>query len=357
MSSALRHARPLARILMAVFASILVVTVQLALTARVAAAQAPLSAQNEGAAWSVSTVDGEQGNGRPNFSYGTSAGRSIDDAMQVTNTGSQDLHLKIYAADAFTTAEGGIDILASGEESTDAGAWVTPKTKEIDLKPGESTEVEFTVAVPNNATPGDHSAAIVASLLPSGEGQVQVERRLGLRISVRVIGELKAAVEISDVDSEYIASPNPFAPAKIRTTYTVANTGNTRIRLDDAISVHGLFAFGAPRGATAVEDLLPGSSVRLTREVPTLAIGGASVEVSATALPYDGSLAVPEPFTAESQVAGAPWSLLALIVVVLAAAATVVFVLIRRRREQLYLAYRARERELQSESQKEGALE
>jgi flagellar biosynthesis/type III secretory pathway M-ring protein FliF/YscJ len=95
--------------------------------------------------------------------------------------------------------------------------------------------------------------------------------------------------------------------------------------------------------------------VQVTREVPTLAIGGANVEVSATALPFDGSVVVPEPFTAQSQVAGAPWSFLVLVIVVLAAAAIATVLIIRRRRENLYFAYLARERETQ-QAEKEGAL-
>jgi hypothetical protein len=351
MSHVTRRAHPLSRLLLAVTA------VTAALVTPLVTAQAASAAPADGAAWSVATVDGEQGNARPNFSYGTAAGGSLEDALRVTNTGSEDLHPRIYAADAFTTAEGGIDILEANEASTDAGLWITPETEYIDLAPGETTDVGFTVQVPANATPGDHSAAIVASLLPDGDGQVQVERRLGLRVSIRVPGELAAAVSFSDVQTEYVTSLNPFAPATIRTTYTVENSGNTRIRVDEAISVSGLLALGTPATSTAVDDLLPGSSIRVTREVPTLAIGGATVEVSATALPFDGSVAVPEPFTTESHVAGAPWSLLVLIVIVLAAAAVAAILLIRRRRENLYFAYLARERELATETeQKEGML-
>lgn len=295
--------------------------------------------------WSVATVDGDQGTGRANYSYALGANGELTDAIRVKNTGTQPLQLQVYAADAFTTAEGSIDILTQGATSEDAGSWITPETREIQLQPGEAKDVKFTVRVPATAAPGDHSAAIVASLAPADDAQVRVERRLGLRVSIRVPGITTANLAVKDVHADYLSHLNPLTPASVRVSYTVTNTGNARVRVDDAVATQGLFAFGSPNGGTAIEDLLPGSSVQVVREVPTLATGSTNVAVRVAAVPLDGQIPVPTPVEAKDAVVGAPWSLGIALLLLIAGGTVTALVLVRRRRNYLYLMHLRNERD------------
>lgn len=304
----------------------------------------PAWAAQQGEAWSVSTVDGELGEGRPNFEYALGPGETVTDAMLVKNTGTEPLRLRIYAADAFTTSSGAIDILKAGEPSLDAGLWTEPATEFIEIAPGESEEVPFTIAVPDGALPGDHSAAIVASLLEEQDGsQVQVERRLGLRISIRVPGEMTADVALEAVDAAYAATWNPFDPGRVQVTYQLTNNGNTRVNVLDDLRVSGLLGMfpGAVIG-TDVTDLLPGSSVQVVREVPTAAIGPVSGELTIVNTPLDDAVPAPEQLQSEVSVFALPWALIALILLVLAAVAVVVVIWIRRRRMAQWIAYSRR---------------
>ena len=81
----------------------------------------------------------------------------------------------------------------------------TPNRRHRRVQPGESVEVPFTVTVPDNATPGDYVGGIVTSLTQSGDAEgINVDRRLGIRIRLRVGGELKPSLAVEDL---HVATP------------------------------------------------------------------------------------------------------------------------------------------------------
>lgn len=291
-------------------------------------------------AWTVETVDGEHGSGRANFQYDVDPGNTLSDRMLVTNTGDSDLPLTMYAADAFTTDTGAVDILQLGEASVDAGTWIRVETASVTLAPGASTEVAFTITVPDNATPGDHSAALVASLLPGeGSGQVDVERRLGLRIDLRVSGEIGPAAEIRSLTTDISSSWLPFGSGTMHLTYELVNTGNVRLSSLEDLQFSG-FAGTAPVVLMGMEvpELLPGSSVLVTREVAMSAVGPIDGSLTVYLQPVGAFAEVPVAVTAPLSAFVMPWGALIVFLVILAVIAVGVFLWWRRRRLDLLLA-------------------
>ncbi|PPF37442.1 hypothetical protein [Pseudoclavibacter sp. AY1H1] len=321
-------------------ASVVLATSLLALLSFVAptAAQADTT---QPPAWSIDTVDGDRGSGRPNFTYDVNPGDVIADSMTVTNTGPGALELTIYAADAFTTATGAVDILENGEPSVDAGTWVAPGTGSVSLEPGASIDVPFTLTVPADATPGDHSAAIVASLLPADStDQVKVERRLGLRIDMRVSGELAPTAEIRSLATDWgAAGVNPFGGGTTTVSYELVNTGNVRLSSLEDLRLSGIGgAAGVAMTGGEIPELLPGSAVTITREITTGAIGPLTGALTVYLQPVGAFTDVPVAVTADLSAFALPWSLVILGVLLLVAAAGIVFWFWRRRRLDLLVA-------------------
>ncbi|MBF4551888.1 hypothetical protein [Pseudoclavibacter sp. VKM Ac-2888] len=321
-------------------ASVVLATSLLALLSFVAptAAQADTT---QPPAWSIDTVDGDRGSGRPNFTYDVNPGDVIADSMTVTNTGTGALELTIYAADAFTTATGAVDILENGEPSVDAGTWVAPGTGSVSLEPGASIDVPFTLTVPADATPGDHSAAIVASLLPGDStDQVKVERRLGLRIDMRVSGELAPTAEIRSLATDWgAAGVNPFGGGTTTVSYELVNTGNVRLSSLEDVRLSGIGgAAGVAMTGGEIPELLPGSAVTITREITTGAIGPLTGALTVYLQPVGAFTDVPVAVTADLSAFALPWSLVILVVLLLVAAAGIVFWFWRRRRLDLLMA-------------------
>lgn len=65
------------------------------------------------------------------------------------------------------------NVLPSNATSVAASSWISVVEK-FTVAPGSAAVVPFAVAVPSNATPGDHAAGIAASVLSKG-GQDSVQ--------------------------------------------------------------------------------------------------------------------------------------------------------------------------------------
>lgn len=312
-------------------------------TAAPAAASAPppvsgfaqTAADPQGAAWALETVDNAHGVGRGNYAYDVEPGDVIEDSLLVTNTGGVALDLGVYAADAYTTPEGVLDLRLADEPKVDSGAWIALGTSSAVLQPGQSAEVPFVISVPVDARPGDHPGGIVTSSVSSTAGEtLAVDRRLGIRVHLRVAGELHPSIDVTDVASDFQPSWNPFDGGTFSVSYTLVNTGDTRVTANDAVAVTGPLGLGgAALTPQATAEVLPGSSIVVTREVASVApLGwlGGSLTVAPAAVGVGAE--VLDAVTVDVSSGAISWSLLALLVLVIAAALAVVLVVVRRRR-------------------------
>jgi hypothetical protein len=215
--------------------------------------------------WSVSTAANSFGSDRQNYSYTVDPGGEIADALVVANTSKTPLTLGVYAADGFTTSDGRVDLLTDDAKSTGVGAWVHTPNAQVTIQPGKSLQVPFALAVPAGATPGDHLGGIVTSLKQSGD----VDRRLAIRIRVRVSGALEPSLSVDEVKIHYSGTAIPFVKGAATVTYTIHNTGNAIIAARPSTALTGLFGAGRTE-STHIDDtpqLLPGETWKVSAKV------------------------------------------------------------------------------------------
>lgn len=212
------------------------------------------TAAADDAPWTVHAADGEFGADRDNYSYALDPGGRLDDGLVVVNNGATPLDLAVYAADAFTTTTGGLDLRTRDRKPTGVGAWVHPGKSHVTVQPGQSTEVPFTVSVPADATPGDHLGGIVTALT-----QDNVERRVGLRLQLRVGGDLKPNLSVEDLDVRYSGGDATL-------TYAIHNTGNAVLAARQVASVSGPFGTWLTNAGRIADSppLLPGEKWRVS---------------------------------------------------------------------------------------------
>ncbi|MQA34463.1 DUF916 domain-containing protein [Modestobacter roseus] len=252
--------------------------------------------------WSVAPRATDDG-ARPNYGFVLDPGAVVDDAVVVTNLGATPLALGLYAADGFTTDAGELDVLPTGTASTDLGTWVQLATSAVELAPGERVEVPFTLTVPADAAAGDHSGAIVTSLVSdAGATGVSVDRRLGVRVHALVSGELTAGMAVSDLTVDFRPSLVPFAPGSAVVGFTLTNTGNTRVAADQVVRLTGPFGLGSHTTAPArTPELLAGASVPVELTVPDVpALGALTAEVALVPAAVGASDVPADPVTAAS---------------------------------------------------------
>lgn len=285
--------------------------------------------------WGVRTATNAQGSARDNFAYVVGPGGTVDDAIVVTNHDDQPLDLDLYAADGFTTQSGQLDVLTRGEESSEVGVWTAVGQEHVQIAAGESAEIPFAITVPENATPGDYAGGIITSLAqPAQENGITVDRRLGIRVQLRVDGALQPGLVVEGLTVGYASSLNPFAGGTATVDYTVRNTGNVRLSGQQSVALYGPFGLFRSdiEGVDDVPEILPGESwtVSATAEnvfpLAWLATDATIDPAFPAGLESGPDLAM---FVTSSGTVAIPWSLLVFIVLV--GAALVVLIVLRRR--------------------------
>lgn len=222
--------------------------------------------------WSVQPATAKGLDTRPNITRTVSRGQRVVDFVAVSNYSTKPLTLNLYATDAFNTDKGEFSLLPSATKPTDVGTWIKLKKKKLTVPARSKTNVPFSIAVPADAMPGDHTGGIVASLVTTARTtdttKVALEQRAGTRVYLRVTGETDPALVVTDVTTTYEASAGPASGGVAVVTYTARNTGNTRLTGRRTVEVAGPLGLArATAPASVLPDLLPGEQATFTERI------------------------------------------------------------------------------------------
>jgi hypothetical protein len=126
-----------------------------------------------------------------------------------------------------------------GRSRFSAARWIALSPRSFPGGPDREQPVEFRVRVPRDAEPGDHITSLTVKRLTNGNaGSAALVEAVAVRLTVRVAGTVRPAVELRGLSSPRVAGGGPVAG-----TVTVRNTGNVRLDFE-----------GANRGALGVFD-------------------------------------------------------------------------------------------------------
>ncbi|BCB84818.1 WxL protein peptidoglycan domain-containing protein [Phytohabitans suffuscus] len=242
--------------------------------------------------WAVqpSTADGPDR--RVSFRYELDPGAAVTDHVTVTNLSDGPATFRLYASDGVTTNAGVFDLLPGGEKPRDGGSWIRLAQSEVTLAAKARRIVPFTIAVPDDATPGDHPAGIVAAVGGSApDGQVAVERRVGARVHLRVAGDLKPVLAPTDPDVDFTGGWGSDGTGTAHVAFDVENTGNVRLQGGAMVELSAPFGVWSRRfDVGAVPELLPGARFRVeltVEDVPALVVLTAKARVAPRAVGED----------------------------------------------------------------------
>ncbi|MFC4055287.1 WxL protein peptidoglycan domain-containing protein [Actinomadura syzygii] len=298
-----------------------------------ARAAAPAPSGGGGFAWSVKPSGAAGQSRRDFFVYTLSPGQRVRDKVTITNLSGRPLTFRVYATDAFNTADGSFALLTADRRAADVGAWISVAGAPArTVKPGGSVAVPFTLTVPDGATPGDHSGGVIAAVTEQTTGargqRVNVDRRVAARVYARVNGALSSALR---VESLKVAAANPpLGSGGADVTYRLRNVGNVRLTASARVGVTGPFGVGLGGDTTRkVPELLPGNAYTFTDRVRgVLPAGPLTATLKLT--PHDSMDATASTARPIVRTAGwwaTPWAAVAAVLALLAA-----LFLLRRRR-------------------------
>lgn len=232
--------------------------------------------------WSLTPAPQDDEDDRVSFRFDVPPGDSVEDAVELTNFSAQEATFTLEAADGVVSDSGVFDILRPGEENEAAGQWIELEQQEVTVPADESVTVPFTITVPENGTPGDQPAGIAASVSAGENADVSMVSRVGTRIHLRVDGDIMPTLAVNDMDVDYRQNWNPFAPGTATVTYTVANEGNVRLGVEQALHSSGPFGIaGADEQPEPIREILPGgeAQVRVQQDVWPLFALNSTVEL------------------------------------------------------------------------------
>ncbi|MFI0482865.1 WxL protein peptidoglycan domain-containing protein [Actinomadura sp. 9N215] len=285
-----------------------------------------------GLAWSVKPAGVGGRSRRDFFVYTLSPGQRIRDTVVITNLSDRPLTFRVYATDAFNTADGSFALLTADRQADDVGTWISiAGAPARTVQPGRSARLPFTLAVPSGATPGDHSGGVIAAVTEQTTGaqgrRVNVDRRVAARVYARVNGALSSSLQ---VESLKVAPESAWlGTGSVLVTYRVRNAGNVRLAATTRIGVSGPFGIGLGRAATRrVPELLPGNAYTFTDRVRGVFPAG-SLTATLKLTPLDSMAAAPGATRPTVRTAGwwaTPWTAVGAVVLAVA-----LFVLYRRR--------------------------
>ena len=194
--------------------------------------------------------------------------------------------------------------------------------------------------MPTQATPGDHTGAMVAAVgvtRKNAAGENVVENyRIAVPLELRVPGALHAGIQVQSISTGFSDPLNPFGTGSATVSYTMTNTGNVRQSATPTVKITGPFGQSATVHPAKVPVILPGDSVRVTANVSGLFPAGpmtAHVDVASGWPKGTIPLAQSAPeATGNAPLFAFPWSLLGLILLLVAIGVGIWFYLRWRRR-------------------------
>lgn len=228
--------------------------------------------------WSVRPSPTSDEPSRDVFRFEVNPGDAINDVVHVQLATPTQANFDVYVADAKLSDTGVFDLEPRNTKSSDSASWATVATPQIQVAPNMTVGVPFTLRVPANATPGDHTAGIVASLAtptPAAGGTVLVDRRIGARIYLRVRGAVRSQLTVSELAANWDGG---IPSGRVTTTFLVRNTGNVRVHALALTHLSGRLG-ESDADPKPLPELLPGSSLRVTTRGEVMASGRVNVLV------------------------------------------------------------------------------
>jgi hypothetical protein len=143
------------------------------------------------------------------YFYNLGLGESKRDSVKLINNSDQTAVVRLMAEDGLVTSDGSFALMPHDQPNRDMGLWIKLSATEVEIPPKSEKLVPFTIAVPENADVGDHSAGIAMQEVEVVDDNVipttgiKVVTRIGVRMYETVPGEVKKSYGITQLNYQF----------------------------------------------------------------------------------------------------------------------------------------------------------
>jgi len=191
-------------------------------------------------------------------------GTSLEGVLTVSNSTKAPMVVRL-SVETFSVINQQYDYAFTAE--TDVTKWVTFVPEEVNLAPGESQQVTFTIAVPLTAEPGGRYISLFASTdTKTGDGSVNSRQRIASLVYVTVTGDVSRIGRLLSLTSPWVIA------SESKWTTALQNSGTTHFRSRYNVVVQNIFSNQSVARTDGDTLILPGSvrAVSDTLPVPKL---------------------------------------------------------------------------------------
>ncbi|HCL47449.1 TPA: hypothetical protein DHW58_00455, partial [Patescibacteria group bacterium] len=186
-------------------------------------------------------------------------GESTTDTLVINNNSPRTKSVVVEALDAVNTTEGGYTLVKTAADNREVGSWIKLEQTNLILAPNTSAEVPFTITVPGDTGPGQHSGGIVIYERAGGQagGNINFQIRVGARVYITVPGEITRKLSFDKVD---------YKIDKSGLTFNITAKNESNINIEPALDIKLQGIFGS-RTEEMNENgtYLPGSVMNITK--------------------------------------------------------------------------------------------
>lgn len=231
---------------------------------------------------------------------------TLNDAVVVSNPGTIPVKLLVYAVDATTGQQSGIDYLTQTASRTDVGSWLTLGTTTVDLEPNKQLTIPFKLTIPKDALPGQHLGGIAAQLVtdvtPATSGTAQNNASMGVKTITRTLTAVQINVGgAADITSLAINGSKIIDFNGLPTlSLGLQNTGTGLIQPKGVVTLTDSTGNTVMNAPVTLNSILPRNSIDYPVNVDLPAAGTYKVHASldfggAAPAVYDGQIEVKAP--------------------------------------------------------------
>lgn len=169
------------------------------------------------------------------FRYRLPPGQTRDGSVTIDNDSNRVKTISLYPVDATATKDGKLAMRNQEETRREVGAWITLEAAHLKLQPHHKVTALFRIAIPPDASVGDHVGGIVVQedkpqLSTTRQGvHLQIVSRLAVRVYETIPGAKIRALKITDY---HVAASDHLAAS-----ITLTNKGNVTLVPDGQIKL------------------------------------------------------------------------------------------------------------------------
>lgn len=169
-------------------------------------------------------------------------GDVINEEIEITNLSDKEQLYYIFARDIVGVRDGNAPEFANeGQELTgfELSTWLDLPSEPITVPAGGKKNLQFTIKVPDNATPGSHFGGVFVSVEPPKFREIgaSVGYDVASIISIKISGDTTISAQIREFSTDKIIHGNTNVGFNVR----IQNTGTVLVRPYGPLEVFNMF--------------------------------------------------------------------------------------------------------------------